>query len=208
LQVGRAALLLALAITAARCGARGELGEPNPVGAVDQPAGGRGPAAEASPGTGGTLDANAGGSGAPSSGGVGASAGGAAASGAGGEPSSGGAAAAGGGGGGTLDATVPDGSGSGGGKQLKIPFPDAAAPKDAAGPGYTVVDGGNDCEHENVGAVFAYQSCCNGTLCRGQCVVFDGQTEPVCYCASLVGGCPAPHHCCMGTHCAWADYCN
>lgn len=105
------------------------------------------------------------------------------------------------------DAASPDAT-SGGGKKLKLPVTDAAPPMDSGGPGYKVIDGGHDCELEDIGAVFAYQTCCNGKLCRGQCVVFDGQTAPVCYCASLVGGCPAPHHCCMGTHCNWSDYCT
>ncbi|MBI3201933.1 MAG: hypothetical protein HYZ29_10350 [Myxococcales bacterium] len=128
--------------------------------------------------------------------------------------SGGGAAGSGGqwGGSPALDASIADGPGSdatgAGGKKLKLPVSDAAPPADAGGPGFKVVDGGHDCELEDIGAVFAYQSCCNGKLCRGQCVLFDGQAAPVCYCASLVGGCPAPHHCCMGTHCGWSDYCT
>lgn len=184
--------LVLVALAAARCGARGDLADTaDDRGDASTPASGGSWAAAGGGGMG--WGAFPGGSGSASGGGH---------SGSGGQ--SGGTSG--------LDAASSDATSSGatggGGKKLKLPVADAAPPKDSGGPGYEVIDGGHDCELEDIGAVFAYQTCCNGKLCRGQCVVFDGQTAPVCYCASLVGGCPAPHHCCMGTHCNWSDYCT
>ena len=75
-------------------------------------------------------------------------------------------------------------------------------------PEYERVKTDRSCGLEPVPAKFLYYTCCNGQPCRGDCVRFKGEKTPVCYCASLRGGCPAPHHCCMMTHCGWVDYCN
>ncbi|MBK7584429.1 MAG: hypothetical protein IPI67_30020 [Myxococcales bacterium] len=199
MQLTRTLALAAVALSVVRCGARADL--------LDSTSAGTG----ANAGAGGfaSPNAGAGGSAASPSGGTSAQGGVGASS-----PELGGA---GGGAEGPADSAPPadvsapgkdgwDASGKGG----KLKLPDASTPdvSDADGPGYVVIDGGNDCQKEWLGAVFAYQSCCNGVLCRGECVVFDGQQTPTCYCAGLKGGCPAPHHCCMATHCDWPDYCQ
>jgi hypothetical protein len=74
-------------------------------------------------------------------------------------------------------------------------------------PEYERVTTDAGCGLETLPASHVYQTCCNGEPCRGDCVRFKGQKKPVCYCASLVGGCPAPHHCCRMTHCGWVDNC-
>ena len=76
-----------------------------------------------------------------------------------------------------------------------------------APPEYERVKMDESCGLESLPASYVHQTCCNGKPCRGDCVRFKGQQAPVCYCASLVGGCPAPHHCCRMTHCTWADRC-
>jgi hypothetical protein len=58
------------------------------------------------------------------------------------------------------------------------------------------VDGGVACNPPEAGRHNDW-TCCNGTLCNGQCVA-KGSNRPYCLCGSLVlaGGCPRPLVCC------------
>ena len=40
------------------------------------------------------------------------------------------------------------------------------------------------------------QTCCNGAMCQGRCVLFSYATAPECFCAGQTGGCPGPMVCC------------
>jgi hypothetical protein len=53
------------------------------------------------------------------------------------------------------------------------------------------------------------QTCCNGKICNGQCVLHDQAREPVCECAGFVDGCPSPHVCCSTVQgCTNRDACK
>ena len=78
---------------------------------------------------------------------------------------------------------------------------DAFGDGDETGPPYTVIDGGA-CDAPD-GALWELETCCNGSLCQGQCVVFADSSTPACWCAGVVGGCPDGWVCCYsddGTH--------
>lgn len=73
-------------------------------------------------------------------------------------------------------------------------FPDAASPD--AKPPYAIIDGGA-CDAAPLEAGdLQVRTCCNGMICRGKCVVYDGTDASVCVCASLNGGCPESLVCC------------
>ncbi|MBI3201932.1 MAG: hypothetical protein HYZ29_10345 [Myxococcales bacterium] len=90
---------------------------------------------------------------------------------------------------------------------VRPPFQAARDAAVASTPAYERVKTDESCGLESLPASYVHQTCCNGEPCRGECVRFKGQKKPVCFCADLVGGCPAPHHCCRLTHCTWVDRC-
>jgi hypothetical protein len=99
------------------------------------------------------------------------------------------------------DASVPDASDA---TITDSPFNQfdqvADEPPVDAGLPYVVIDGGNACgatSHESCKWPRVVFSCCNGTLCAGQCVLFQDAQAPECYCAGLNGGCPANNYCCI-----------
>lgn len=59
---------------------------------------------------------------------------------------------------------------------------------------YVVIDGGS-CDAPD-GALWALETCCNGTLCQGQCVLYVDASDPTCLCAGVKGGCPGGWACC------------
>jgi hypothetical protein len=76
--------------------------------------------------------------------------------------------------------------------------------------GYVVVDAGSDCGLVPLPAHHVQtQTCCNGTVCQGLCVLAPEASAPTCICAGQVGGCPAPMVCCEVTAiCSGAQCCT
>lgn len=74
-------------------------------------------------------------------------------------------------------------------------------------PDYTVVDGGHDCQAGAPMSYYETRTCCNGTACKGSCLLYKGASAPVCVCAGVDGGCPGSFVCCLGG-CAPAANCK
>ena len=68
--------------------------------------------------------------------------------------------------------------------------------------GYHVVDGGSDCGAAEVPAGHnETRTCCGGVPCEGLCVIGEDSSNPFCYCAAIIGGCPAEASvCCVFEH--------
>lgn len=65
--------------------------------------------------------------------------------------------------------------------------------------GYQVIDEGRDCgiPATTIRVPLGWGvNCCNGEVCRGRCLLFDGWDRPACACSGLIGGCSARWMCC------------
>lgn len=63
-------------------------------------------------------------------------------------------------------------------------------------PDYVVVKEGNACDLPRDRTDATIKTCCNGAICNGRCLLYQGNRTPVCECAGIAGGCPLPHVCC------------
>lgn len=72
---------------------------------------------------------------------------------------------------------------------------------------FVEVDGGKDCDGGNINVCLnEVRGCCNGVMCKGYCLLFEGHSDPVCMCAGVDGGCPGDWVC-LGA-CAPSEGCN
>jgi hypothetical protein len=74
------------------------------------------------------------------------------------------------------------------------------------------VDEGNTCRLPELGKneTLVKRSCCNASVCEGICNQYPCESAPVCSCAGVTGGCPAPHVCCLypTVHCTNVEDCK
>jgi len=64
--------------------------------------------------------------------------------------------------------------------------------------GFVVVDGGRDCNLPDSSNTAAYNTCCAGSACAGQCMRWLDGGPSFCGCAGLTTGCPSGYLCCPG----------
>ncbi len=63
------------------------------------------------------------------------------------------------------------------------------------------IDGGSEClfDAEPGTPTYEKRTCCNGTACRGRCILHHGESVPACNCVGIRGGCLADQRCCLGS---------
>jgi len=98
-------------------------------------------------------------------------------------------------------ASLPDASNESGADSTVDDATNDVPPTDAGEdryPGFVIVDGGHDCDLPDSRASAAYNTCCRGAVCAGQCMQWLDGGDPFCGCAGLTTGCPGGYLCCPG----------